>query len=75
MDDSKGAVENAGASTAHPRCVKKADTTKKKDGGSSRRPATVLPNNQEGGGGRRAERVLHDKQGRGRWATRLRRGV
>ena len=37
MDESKGDVENAGASTSHPRQFNRANTTQKKDSGTSRR--------------------------------------
>ena len=74
MDELKGAVENAGASTSQPKRGKRANTTRKKDSGSSRRAATVLPENQEGGGGAE-QRALDGERGRGRRAMRLRRGI
>uniref|UniRef100_A0A7S3Y1T1 CCHC-type domain-containing protein n=1 Tax=Heterosigma akashiwo TaxID=2829 RepID=A0A7S3Y1T1_HETAK len=75
MDELKGAVENAGASTSQPGHGKKASTTQKKDSGRSRRAAAALTKNREGGGGRRAERALHGERGRGRRAMQPRRGV
>mmetsp|Transcript_33713 Transcript_33713/g.61307 ORF Transcript_33713/g.61307 Transcript_33713/m.61307 type:complete len:540 (+) Transcript_33713:475-2094(+) len=75
MDELKGAVENAGASTSQPGHGKKASTTQKKDSGRSRRAAAALTKNREGGGGRRAERALHCERGRGRRAMQPQRGV